>query len=377
MPPHYSGVTLYKFLRENNLPHDLIHRLAKKKKIKVDASRPSSVKTPLQQGQMIYIRHPNLVSDVSGSAFEKTPVNGKDAGLIREWIIYRDDHIIAINKPCRIAVQGGTKTDVHVNAMLSGLQYDLPEPPRLLHRIDKCTSGILLLARTRSAAMTLSQAFKQSSGSYLMNENPLVEKTYIAVVSPALPITRPNQWLELSAPLKLENEEGVEKVGISISGRATLSQYQIVGASPSLNLSLLKVQPITGHKHQIRSHLSNILGSPIVNDFKYGYKSAAARFDINEPSISNQRGGRPWMNAKKPMFLHLHQIRIKSYNTMMQSDFRVMMSRMANQIKPDNIERRKPDADNDGDLIISAPLPSYFQNLIQNKQFMGSSYQIE
>src|SRR5699024_3698793 len=83
-----------------------------------------------------------------------------DAAMIRACVIHRDDHVIALNKPAGLAVQGGSGQGIHVDGLLPALQFDRDEPPRLVHRLDKDTSGVLLLARSRMSAAALMQRFR-------------------------------------------------------------------------------------------------------------------------------------------------------------------------------------------------------------------------
>ena len=90
----------------------------------------------------------------------ETSVAPADAEMIRKAVIYRDDHIIALNKPPGLPTQGGSKQTRHVDGLAEALKFDLEEKPRLVHRLDKDTSGVLLLARTRAVAADLTKAFR-------------------------------------------------------------------------------------------------------------------------------------------------------------------------------------------------------------------------
>src|SRR5207237_2089372 len=96
----------------------------------------------------------------------------EDVALLRDAVIYRDDAAIVINKLAGLAVQGGTNTERHVDALLDGLRFDSDERPRLVHRLDKDTSGILLIARTAAAATFFTRAFREKT----------TRKTYWAAV---------------------------------------------------------------------------------------------------------------------------------------------------------------------------------------------------
>ena len=176
----------------------------------------------------------------------------KEIKKIKENIIYEDSEILAINKPCGIAVQGGSKIKLNIDLILPYL-IDSKERLRLVHRIDKNTSGILILAKTKEASRKITKLFKENK----------VEKKYWAVV-----LGVPNKENgKIILPLNKKFISGQEKIVIDQdSKKYAETHYRL--KEKSENFSLLEIIPKTGRTHQIRVHLQAI-EKPILGDYKY------------------------------------------------------------------------------------------------------------
>ena len=105
------------------------------------------------------VRVPPLPDDAAPAA-ERPAISDADVAMMRNAVIYRDDHIIALNKPPGLPSQGGSKQLRHVDGLAEAIRFDAEEKPRLVHRLDKDTSGVLLMARTRGIASALTRAFR-------------------------------------------------------------------------------------------------------------------------------------------------------------------------------------------------------------------------
>src|SRR5574344_1845011 len=142
-------------------------KLLRTKQIKVNGKK-AEASLKLEQGAEI--RVPPLDNEKVVPVVRE--VNGKDAQLVQGMVIFKDKNIIVLNKPSGLAVQGGTNTTKHIDGLLEALKFENNEKPKLVHRIDKDTSGLLLLARNRKSADVLTKAFREHS----------LQKTYLALV---------------------------------------------------------------------------------------------------------------------------------------------------------------------------------------------------
>ena len=236
------------------LPLSRLQKLLRTKQIKVDGKR-SEAAFKLAAGQEIRIPPLNEVATVR----EKSGITPRDEVFIKSLVIYKDDNIIVLNKPSGLAVQGGTNTLRHIDGMLEALKFEKPEAPRLVHRIDKDTSGILVLARDRKNAELLTAAFKKHD----------LQKTYLALVK-GCPKADAG---EIKAPLLKKGE----KSQVSSEGKKAVTRYRILDHAGS-KFALVEAEPLTGRTHQIRAHLEYI-GTPIVGDDKY-YGEKREKFTV-------------------------------------------------------------------------------------------------
>ncbi|MGI4880788.1 MAG: RluA family pseudouridine synthase [Janthinobacterium lividum] len=174
-------------------------------------------------------------------------------------VIHRDKSAIVINKPPGLATQGGTGTTTHVDGLLDALSFGFPMRPKLVHRLDKDTSGVLLLARTAKAAAFFSKAFSGRTA----------RKVYWAL---NIGLPEPDAG-EIDAALSKQPGTGGEKMHVDPeAGQNARTRYRMLDHAAT-QASWLEFQPLTGRTHQIRVHATAI-GHPIVGDAKYGGKDA-------------------------------------------------------------------------------------------------------
>ena len=244
--PEDDGMRLNRwFLREYPaLSLARLQKLLRTKQIKVDGKR-AETSTRLIAGQELRI--PPL--DNEKKAPENKNISQKDADFIKSLVIYKDDKIIVINKPSGLAVQGGTNTSKHVDGMLEALKFENNEKPKLVHRIDKETSGILVLARNRKSADELTKAFREKK----------INKTYLALVRGC---PEPREGI-----IEYNLKKVGEKMEVVDDGQKALTQIKVLD-NVGKKFALVEAHPLTGRTHQIRVHLEAI-GTPIVGDDKY------------------------------------------------------------------------------------------------------------
>ena len=142
------------------LKQSQIEKICRKGEVRIDGARCKPA-TRLVQGNEVRI--PPLKSDnisLNKPRISKIGISEKNAKLIRDAIVYKDDDLIIINKPPGLPSQGGSKQSIHVDGLSDAIIFEKKERPRLVHRLDKDTSGVMVLARTRQAAKSLSEALR-------------------------------------------------------------------------------------------------------------------------------------------------------------------------------------------------------------------------
>ncbi|WP_247878788.1 RNA pseudouridine synthase [Niveispirillum sp. SYP-B3756] len=175
------------------------------------------------------------------------------AADMRARVLYRDDHVLVIDKPYGLPVHYGTKTTDHLELYLPHLTDEREEPPRLAHRLDKDTAGCLVLARDAAAAARIGDLFLAGK----------VAKTYWAVVE-----GRPKGDAgSIDMPLLKVRIPGTSKVVVDLAGKPALTDWRLLASDD--RLSWLELHPRTGRMHQIRAHCA-YMGMPLLGDPIYG-----------------------------------------------------------------------------------------------------------
>ncbi len=241
-----------------------IEKMCRKGELRLDGGRVKA-NTRVEAGQTVRVP-PLAASDLKPAAPREARVSEADAKMIRDCVIYKDDAVIAINKPAGLAVQGGSGTTKHVDGLAEALKFDLEEKPRLVHRLDKDTSGVLIMARTRLAAQALTAAFRHHA----------TRKIYWALVAGV-----PTPYLgEVKCGLVKAGGHGrsgegekmiavhLDDVNSTPGAKRSHTQYATLYRVAS-RASWVAMEPITGRTHQLRAHMAEI-GHPIAGDGKYG-----------------------------------------------------------------------------------------------------------
>ncbi|MBT5383870.1 MAG: RluA family pseudouridine synthase [Kordiimonadaceae bacterium] len=219
----------------------------------------------------------------------------EDALLIREMVVYQDESVIVLNKLPGLAVQGGTNTPRHIDGMLEVLQGDKEDKPKLVHRLDKDTSGVLLIARTGKAAKALTESFRIRK----------TNKIYWALVK-----GKPSQ-VEGSIQAPLDKEPGTrgERMAVSDNGRRAITDFRVMDSAAG-TVTWMAFRPITGRTHQIRVH-ATVLCTPIIGDGKYAAREAfidgpiSKKLHLHARSIEIDHPDGGLLSVKAPLPLHM------------------------------------------------------------------------
>jgi 23S rRNA pseudouridine955/2504/2580 synthase len=257
--PGEAGVRLDRWLKRRwpQLSHVQIHKLARSGQIRVDGGRVRA-DTRLTAGAQV--RVPPLPET---PASDDRGVSERDAAFARSLVLYEDDEVLALNKPSGLAVQGGTKTSRHVDRLLS-VWGEGVERPRLVHRLDRDTSGVLVLGKGPVAAAWLAQAFAQRRAA----------KTYWAIVAGRPRPPNGNVDVPLVKSGDGEREQMAPAAEGDTRGAPAETDY-VTLMHTGERAAWLALRPHTGRTHQLRAHMKAV-GHPILGDRKYGDERSAA-----------------------------------------------------------------------------------------------------
>jgi 23S rRNA pseudouridine955/2504/2580 synthase len=241
------------------LAHSLLEKWLRGGNVRVAGKRAKSNQRLISGEE---IRVPPLPEGAPPRPAEPRPVlvDEQTTRMLHRAILYKDDDVIVLDKPPGLAVQGGTgMADNHLDAMLDALRFGSAERPKLVHRLDKDTSGVLLIGRTASATSKLAASFKSRAA----------RKCYWALVA-GVPKIRQGR---IDAPLAKMSGHMGDKVQVDDDeGKRAVTYYRIV-ENVLRRAAWLELEPRTGRTHQLRAHCA-LLNTPILGDGKYGAKEA-------------------------------------------------------------------------------------------------------
>lgn len=237
------------------LSHIHLEKLLRTGQVRVDGKRVKASHR-LEEGQSV--RVPPL-GDAAPEAVRPRALpaapSEREAEALRARVLHRDDEVLILDKPHGLAVQGGTGTSKHLDAMLDALRFGSEERPRLVHRLDKDTSGVLVLARSAFAAGKLGEVFRSRD----------TKKIYWAAVAGVPKVYQGRIDLPLA---KQAGQRGERVAGDEEDGQKAVTLYSVV-ENAGKSAAFVALWPRTGRTHQLRVHMTAI-GTPILGDGKYG-----------------------------------------------------------------------------------------------------------
>ncbi len=236
-----------------------LNKLTRTGQVRVGAGR---CKTNSRLSAGDEIRIPPLAFDKRPADTPKadvSPLTKEERKLFDSMVILEDKDLYVLNKPCGFAVQGGTKTFRHLDGLLMGLGAELGERPLLVHRLDRDTSGVIVVAKRRAVAAALGKLFATRN----------VKKTYWAIVKG---VPSPPQGKIEVALIKARGPDGdrmrASREGEEDDEQNAVTQYAVIDKASNV-AAWLSLKPVTGRQHQLRAHAAHI-GTPILGDNKYG-----------------------------------------------------------------------------------------------------------
>ena len=257
--PDEAGMRLDRWFKVHfpGLGFGPLQKLLRSGQVRVDGGRVKS-DARVQPGQTV--RVPPLDVDAklkSGPIAGKDLKHSTDFELLSRMVLHEDEKVIVLNKPPGLAVQGGSGVARHIDQMLEAWTSPKGEKPRLVHRLDRDTSGVLVIARTRGAAQKLTAAFRERD----------TKKTYWALVKgvPRKHEDKISTWL-VKEPTVDGDRMRIARHGEDGADHA-VSFYRVLETAAQ-NLAWLEMEPYTGRTHQLRVHALHI-GHPIIGDPKY------------------------------------------------------------------------------------------------------------
>ena len=242
----YNDSRLDKWFKNKviNLPHSLLEKILRQNKIKVNKKKTKS-SYRLQTGDLIEIYDISKFKPVDKKEKIKYLPKKKEIGVYDDYIIENNENFIVINKPTGIPVQSGTKSFKNIIDILKNTKYFENSKPFIVHRLDKETSGVLIIAKNRKYAQLFTSLFRIRK----------IHKTYLAIV-----YGKGDKSIKLMKDDLIYYENNKKIIQKAISNLKTIKSNE--------GYSYLELNPITGRKHQLRKQLLKI-GCPIIGDDKY------------------------------------------------------------------------------------------------------------
>lgn len=295
-----DGIRLDRWFKRHypTLTHGHLEKMLRTGQVRLDGKRAKS-SDRLQRGQTLRLP-PQLAN--AREQYKPPPRAEKrgDDDRIKEYVIYQDDLVIVLNKPSGLATQGGSGLTQHIDGMLDALSFGKKQRPRLVHRLDRDTSGVLVIARTVPAAAALAESLRRRDAS----------KIYWALTKGVPEKKQGTIKFALAKEAGHGKHGRDERMVASEKGdddaKHAITDYSVIDRAGA-DFAWVAAKPVTGRTHQIRVHLAE-LGHPIIGDFKYGGTDARPRGAIEDKlhlharsiDIAHPSGGRLTVTAPLP-----------------------------------------------------------------------------
>jgi len=290
-----NGIRLDRWFKRNlpQIGFATVSRWARTGQIRVDGKR-AKPDDRLSEGQVLRVPPGGEQAPGGRKPKQRRELKPEEIAEAHAMVISETKSAIVLNKPPGLATQGGSKTNKHVDGLLDAFVEDDDTPrPRLVHRLDKDTSGVLLIARTPGSAASYSKRFSGRSA----------RKVYWALIV-GVPDVKEGT---IDAPLAKQPGSGGEKMHVDLeNGQPAKTRYRVVETAGK-KAAWVELEPLTGRTHQLRVHLEAI-GHPIVGDGKYGGQDAFLTGSISRKMhlharrlvISEPGGGKMDVTADLP-----------------------------------------------------------------------------
>ncbi|GAA3996347.1 RluA family pseudouridine synthase [Sphingomonas humi] len=252
-----DGIRLDRWFKRHmgeEVSFNLVSRWARTGQLRVNGEKATpgdrilagqTIRIPPRDAQPVRTARPQRVLE---------PLTDDERSFVQEMVIEATPDAFVLNKPPGLATQGGTKTDQHLDRLLDGLADEEGNRPKLVHRLDKDTSGVLLVARSARSAAYFSKSFSGRTA----------RKVYWAIVVGDL---SQDEGL-IDASLAKQPGTGGEKMHVAEDGQPARTRFRVIDRAGT-RAAFVELQPLTGRTHQLRAHMAH-LGHPIVGDAKYG-----------------------------------------------------------------------------------------------------------
>lgn len=304
-----GGQRLDRWFRQHfpTVTHGYLQKLLRTGQVRVDAKK-AEANLRLEAGQQVRVpkmirEAPKPKLDAEGRPAQPQPAISKaDSDFIKDMVLFEDDDVLVLNKPFGLAVQGGSGTKRHLDGLLAAMAEHYGDRPRLVHRLDRDTTGVILVAKTRDAAAKLGRTFQTRSAA----------KTYWALVKG---VPKPPQGRIEAALVKATGPDGdrVRKAeaGEQADAMHATTHYNVI-ERVGHKVAWVSLKPVTGRQHQLRAHMA-LIGNPIVGDNKYGGDRDLGIEDVEMKLhlharrliIPHPRSGKPKIDVTAPLPQHM------------------------------------------------------------------------